>query len=150
MDDVFCDRGRLSDTIFHETERFMLVYDLYPVLKGHVLIIPKRHVEDIIELDSAEWTDLKKIKDECLPIILERYCDSSRSYNMAVQIGKHSGREIDHLHIHILPRSKGDIFSGSPRKLYMSVGHREQKDSSSVPAEVKALRKLFRYKPMNL
>jgi diadenosine tetraphosphate (Ap4A) HIT family hydrolase len=126
----------------------MFAYDKYPIMRGHMLIIPKRHVEDMIGLDAEEWESLRQLKDEALPVALKRYCGESISYNVAMQVGENSGREINHLHMHILPRVADDQFSGSPRKLYSAIlGRSEKRDSSGVEEEVKALRKLFRYKP---
>ena len=58
-----------------------------------MLIIPKRHVWDMIELDAEEWMSLGQLKDKALPVALKRYCGESISYNVAIQIGEHSGRE---------------------------------------------------------
>ena len=126
----------------------MFVYDKYPIMRGHMLIIPKRHVEDMIRLNAEEWESLRQLKDKALPVALKRYCGESISYNVAMQVGEHSGREINHLHMHILPRVANDQFSGSPRKLYSAIlGGSEKRDSSGVEEEVKALRKLFKYTP---
>ena len=126
----------------------MFVYDKYPIMRGHMLIIPKRHVWDMIELDAEEWVSLGQLKDKALPVALKRYCGESISYNVAIQIGENSGREINHLHIHILPRAPGDPFEGDSRRLYSNiVGRKEKRDSSEVEQEVQALRKLFKYTP---
>lgn len=124
----------------------MFVYDKYPIIRGHMLIIPKRHVEDMINLDAEEWESLRQLKDHALPIALKRYCGDNISYNVAMQIGEHSGREINHLHMHILPRASADPFQGDSRKLYANIVDRgERRDSSGVEEEVNALRKLFKY-----
>ncbi len=148
MEDVFCSREKLSNTIFYETEKFMLVYDLFPIVKGHMLIIPKRHVDDIIRLDAAEWKDLEKVKNKCIPVLLDRYCRDDRSYNIAVQIGEYSGREINHLHIHILPRAENDAYKKRTMELYRNIEARRAQAEGAVGTEVKELRKLFKYKPM--
>ncbi len=146
MKDAFCSREALL-TIFHETKQFMLVYDKRPIVRGHMLIIPKRHVEDIIDLNKAEWEDLEQLKDKDLPLALSRYCKEARSYNMAIQIGEYSGREIDHLHMHIIPRTAEDTFKEDSGKLYSNIVDRQAGDKSGVEEEVTALRKLFKYKP---
>lgn len=125
----------------------MFVCDKYPIIRGHMLIIPRRHVDDMISLDKEEWESLRQLKDGALPVALRRYCGESISYNVAIQIGEHSGREINHLHIHIIPRAPGDPFTGSSRNLYSNVIDRSTRDSSGVEAEVKELRKLFKYTP---
>ncbi len=147
MEDVFCSREELLPTVFYETERFMFVYDKYPIITGHMLIIPKRHIEDMIELDASEWKDLEQLKNSALPKALGRYCKDGISYNVAIQIGEHSGREINHLHIHILPRTAEDSFKEDSQQVYMNIANRKLRDGSSVAEEVKELRKLFKYKP---
>lgn len=100
---IFADNSR---TIF-DTRLFFVILDNYPVNQGHALIIPKRHQPDIFSLNHNEW--------ENLPVALERtkkYLDKQfhpDGYNLGVNCGEAAGQSIFHLHIHLIPRYKGDV-----------------------------------------
>lgn len=89
------------------SEYCLAIYDRYPVNKGHVLVIPKRHVKDYFDLRQDEidsvWKLVAKVKD---------YLDSKyapRGYNVGFNVGPEAGQTIDHVHIHIIPRYSGDM-----------------------------------------
>lgn len=75
--------------------------DGFPVADGHVLAIPKRHVESLFDLWIREW-------DELL-YVLQFARIVADGYTIAVNDGAAAGRTVDHLHIHLIPRRWGDI-----------------------------------------
>ena len=84
------------------------VLDLYPVTEGHTLLIPKRHVETVLEMTHLERTALWNAID----II----CDSLKSefpevegFNIGMNCRKVAGQTVPHAHIHIIPRREGDM-----------------------------------------
>ena len=83
------------------------IYDNFPVSKGHALIIPKRVVADIFDLNDDEYKscfDLVKVVKKNL--IKEFNPDG---FNIGVNSGKTAGQTIFHAHIHLIPRYKGDV-----------------------------------------
>jgi diadenosine tetraphosphate (Ap4A) HIT family hydrolase len=104
---MFCPNNIKGKIIFR-TDYFNIIEDEYPVNQGHMLIIPKRHIEDINQIDHKEWVDLffaiqlTKLKQ------LQKYpnCDG---FNIGINEGKAAGQTINHLHIHIIPRYVGDV-----------------------------------------
>lgn len=109
MDCVFCDINK--EKIIYETSCWFAMFDEYPVNQGHVLLIPKRHVESVFELNEEEKTTLvDSIKD--IESLLIRFFDID-GFNIGINQGKAAGQTINHLHIHIIPRYDGD--ASNPR-----------------------------------
>lgn len=105
MDCVFCNINK--EKILYETSCWLAMFDEYPVNQGHVLLIPKHHVESVFELNEEEKTTLvDSIKD--IESILIRFFDID-GFNIGINQGKAAGQTINHLHIHIIPRYNGDV-----------------------------------------
>lgn len=104
---IFCDLYREKKNIIHENELFFSIYDNYPVNKGHVLIIPKRHIESYFELSSHEKRLLDDELCEMKNLIDSNYTPDG--YNIGINIGRTAGQTIFHLHVHLIPRYVGDI-----------------------------------------
>ena len=82
-------------------------FDKYPVSPGHLLIIPKRHIPSIFESTSEEINDLWDLVTMAKQILDEKY--SPDGYNIGINDGESAGQTIMHLHIHLIPRYKGDM-----------------------------------------
>ena len=81
--------------------------DSYPASPGHSVVIPKRHVASFFELTPEEVA-------ACMELISEekRLIDAEfkpDGYNIGVNVGQAAGQSIFHVHIHIIPRYKGDV-----------------------------------------
>jgi bis(5'-adenosyl)-triphosphatase len=141
--DPFCGK-EMRDEVFLETEHFFAVPNLHPILPGHVLVVPKRHVKGITELGSAEVADLKRILDLLLPRLLE--ANGTDSYNLSINNGIAAGMSIPHMHVHVVPRHRTDAFQKEGIKaFYTSLENETPQASGNFEAEVAALRKLFKY-----
>lgn len=82
-------------------------YDSYPVNPGHCLVIAHRHVAGYFEATAEEKAAIWALVDEMKGIIDAEY--QPDGYNVGVNIGVAAGQSIPHLHIHMIPRYKGDI-----------------------------------------
>ena len=84
------------------------IEDKYPVTKYHMLIIPRRHVTSFFELGNAEHNGimelLRKVKED-----LMKKDNTITAFNIGINDGKESGQTINHCHIHLIPRRKGDV-----------------------------------------
>ena len=104
-DCVFCNIPK--DRILFETSDWIAMFDAYPVSKGHTLLISKKHYKTYFDLPEIlrpsmdYW--LRHIKD----ILDEKYRPDG--YNVGFNCGESAGQTIDHFHIHIIPRYKGDV-----------------------------------------
>lgn len=82
-------------------------WDGHPVSKGHALIMPKRHAPTLFDLPLKEVISLYKLLKQVRAIIRRKY--NPDGFNIGVNEGKAAGQTIFHLHIHIIPRYKGDV-----------------------------------------
>ena len=81
--------------------------DSYPTSPGHTLVIPRRHVASFFELTAEEVAAcMGLIQQEKALIDAEFHPDG---YNIGVNVGQAAGQSILHVHIHIIPRYKGDV-----------------------------------------
>ncbi len=106
---IFCNIEK--ERIKVENEAAYAIYDGFPVSKGHMLIIPKKHFSNYFEADSQTKEQLWKLIEECKEIVDNKY--NPDGYNIEVSCGGAAGQAVMHLHIHLMPRYKGD--SGNPR-----------------------------------
>src|SRR5688572_9311126 len=116
MSCIFCDYLNYKNYIM-ENQFAFVIYDHYPVNKGHMLIIPKRHYASYFDATADEiisFNDLiKKVKE----LLDEEF--NPDGYNIGINIGISAGQTIFHLHIHVIPRYSGDVENprGGIRKL---------------------------------
>ncbi len=93
--------------IIVETATAYSIYDRYPVCKGHALVIPKRHSSNYFDLtfkeQSACWFMVNSVKE-----ILQLKFNPD-GFNIGININETAGQTIPHVHIHIIPRYKGDV-----------------------------------------
>lgn len=99
----FCNLNNIE----HSTEFFNIIYDKYPVSKGHTLVISKRHIASYFDLSNDEKHELVEIIDT-----LQRYLSDTYSpdgFNVGFNDGKCAGQTVQHFHLHIIPRYEGDM-----------------------------------------
>jgi len=82
-------------------------FDGYPVSKGHTLIIPKRHVANYFDLTDEEQQDLWHMVNHCKTILENRF--RPNGFNVGINVNQAAGQSVFHVHIHLIPRYKGDV-----------------------------------------
>jgi diadenosine tetraphosphate (Ap4A) HIT family hydrolase len=95
-----------KERVVASSEHGVVVRDAYPISVGHTLIIPKRHIGSFFDLSSVELSDLFALLNNA-KINLDREL-SPDGYNVGINDGPTAGQTIPHLHIHLIPRYKGD------------------------------------------
>src|SRR5215475_3297211 len=83
------------------------IYDAFPVSPGHSLIIPRRHVGTVFDLDAEEYAACFALVRELRHLLEVRH--RTRDYNLGVNCGETAGQTISHAHIHLIPRYPGDV-----------------------------------------
>jgi diadenosine tetraphosphate (Ap4A) HIT family hydrolase len=81
--------------------------DSYPASPGHTVVIPRRHVSSFFDLTPEEVAACMGLIKEEKKIIDEEF--NPDGYNIGVNVGPAAGQSIFHVHIHIIPRYKGDV-----------------------------------------
>jgi diadenosine tetraphosphate (Ap4A) HIT family hydrolase len=101
----FCDTQSLK--IILENDKAIALYDKYPVQRGHLLIVPKRHVTTYFDATDEEIMAIHELIKKGKELLDREY--SPDGYNIGVNVGEYGGQTVMHLHVHLIPRYKGDI-----------------------------------------
>ena len=103
---LFCNTKNTEYLI--ENELAFATFDSYPVSKFHILIIPKRHVQNYFELSIDELLACNEII-KLTKNKLEKDDQAIKGFNIGSNNGKVAGQSINHCHIHMIPRRQGDV-----------------------------------------
>ena len=97
-----------TNTLVRETDNVAIYKDKYPACDGHLLFIPKRHVEDYFGLYQPELNSFNKLLVKHKESLMSRDKNVT-GFNVGMNNGEDAGQTIYHCHIHLIPRRKGDI-----------------------------------------
>ena len=90
-----------------ENELGFVIYDGFPVSKGHCLVVPQRVYSNYFDSTEDEIIGLQKLVLETKKFLDKEY--QPEGYNVGINCGEVSGQTIPHVHIHVIPRYKGDM-----------------------------------------
>jgi diadenosine tetraphosphate (Ap4A) HIT family hydrolase len=108
-DCVFCKivEGDIPSTSVYRDDAVYIFMDINPLNTGHTLVIPVAHAADLSELDPATGGKIfeagMKVADSLIKSDIR--CEG---VNFHLANGKAAGQEVDHVHLHVLPRFEGD------------------------------------------
>jgi len=102
---IFCSLPAAS--IIDQNELAMAVRDIAPVNPGHTLIMPKRHVSSYFELTDEEVLALMDLMRRTKKTLDTEF--KPDDYNIGVNDGPLGGQTVPHVHIHVMPRYRGDV-----------------------------------------
>jgi diadenosine tetraphosphate (Ap4A) HIT family hydrolase len=80
--------------------------DGFPISKGHTLVVTCRHVASFFETTAEEKSDLFSLLESVKARLDAEY--QPDGYNIGINDGAAAGQTVRHLHIHLIPRYKGD------------------------------------------
>lgn len=100
MDCPFCNIKQ--EDYLTESELAFAVKDIYPVSKGHSLVIPKVHIENYFDLEKEYRTACWDLVSEVKKILQTSF--NPDGYNVGMNINRIAGQSVLHAHIHIIPR----------------------------------------------
>lgn len=92
-------------TVVAQTDAAWAVMDAAPVAPGHVLVIPRRHVESVGELTGEEGTALWSLAQQMSRRVRERFAPA---VNWHLADGAEADQDVPHVHLHVIPRRRGD------------------------------------------
>lgn len=105
-DCVFCKiiEGKIPSHTVYEDDEVVAFLDANPVSKGHTLVVPKKHVENIHEAAGMDymWDALVKVSNAL------RETFDPGGINIDQNNGEVAGQEVFHLHFHVTPRYDGN------------------------------------------
>lgn len=123
-----------ANFVLKRTKHSFAVLNLYPYNNGHTLILPKRHVADVSDLNDEEKLDWMNLAAEVQAVLQARI--RPHGFNLGINLGIAAGAGIPkHLHFHVVPRWKGDsnfmpivggtkVISESLQSLYREIAPR--------------------------
>jgi len=108
MECIFCKivDGEIPAVKVLDEERVVAFMDINPSSKGHMLVVPKNHAENIFEIPESDLTALIKAVKRCAKAVKEAL--NAEGITILQLNGKASDQIVPHLHIHIIPRWKND------------------------------------------
>ena len=99
---------------FLDSENFIAILDVFPVNKGHILLIPKQHLETIEELPLEHSEEFIKTIQKITRA--QREILQAQGINIITNNGKTAGQKIFHAHVHLIPRYENDGLESWPGK----------------------------------
>jgi diadenosine tetraphosphate (Ap4A) HIT family hydrolase len=81
--------------------------DSQSLSRGHVIAVPKRHVADFFEMTAEEQAAILELLREARRSIGSEH--SPDGYNIGVNVGEAAGQSRMHVHVHLIPRYRGDV-----------------------------------------
>ena len=76
-----------------------------PVSPGHLLLVPRRHVASLFGLNIVEWVELGQLLVEARSVLMAEF--KPEGFNIWVNDGAIAGQTVMHLHLHLVPRYRG-------------------------------------------
>ena len=107
-DCIFCKiiKEEIPCAKVYENDEVLAFLDISPVNKGHVLVLPKKHFENIENLPDEILCEIartiKKLSKAALKAV------GADSFNLGLNNGKNAGQLVQHVHFHIMPRFEND------------------------------------------
>lgn len=107
-DCVFCKivNGEIPSKTIYEDDKFKVFFDLGPATRGHALIVPKEHYENIFELDNDLASDVFVLAKRLATVMMDAF--KADGFNVIQNNGKLAGQSVFHFHVHLIPRYEGD------------------------------------------
>jgi len=107
-DCIFCKivAGRLPATILDEDERTVSFMDINPATRGHLLVVPRRHVPDLLSIDRDELAAVTATAQRMALLIKQRL--GADGVNVINSCGTAAWQTVFHFHLHVIPRYQGD------------------------------------------
>jgi histidine triad (HIT) family protein len=117
-DCVFCSiaAGEIESDVVLETEDLVAFLDKRPVFKGHVLLVPRRHIVTLPELPAELRDPFLAAAQQLAAAVV----DALGAQGSFVAMNNVVSQSVPHLHMHVVPRTKGDGLRGFfwPRRKY--------------------------------
>ena len=110
-DCVFCIAQAKADgvenLIAYRAERAYVILNRFPYTSGHLMVVPLDHKANLEELDSQSRAEMMELTTRCTKVLRNLY--NPQGFNVGANIGEAAGAGVPgHVHIHIVPRWKGD------------------------------------------
>ena len=105
---IFCKiiEGSIPSTSIYEDEDFKVIMDIFPATKGHAILVPKKHICNIFELDEYTASKALVVAAKVAKAMQEEL--NCAGFNLLQNNGEIAGQTVFHFHIHLIPRYQKD------------------------------------------
>lgn len=104
----FCEPNTNNST-FMESNLFRALYNKAPILPGHSLVVPKRHITSIMDLNDVEACEIIGFSRDVVKMLMKAF--QASGFDWTIQEGIDAGQTVEHLHLHLIPRKHNDLTS---------------------------------------
>lgn len=101
------DYPRIRVAEYAGSNNFAAVYNIAPVLPGHSLVVPRRHVETLRFLSDGEVCRFFIFAHRVTKFLLAHF--KADGFDWTIQDGVSAGQTVGHVHLHVIPRWVGDL-----------------------------------------
>jgi len=107
-DCLFCRiiAGELPATIVAQDERTVAFMDINPATRGHMLVVPRGHAQDLLSVDSDDLREVAVLAQRLAGRAKERL--HAAGVNLINSCGAAAWQTVFHFHVHVIPRYEGD------------------------------------------
>lgn len=114
-DCLFCKiiKGDIPSKTIYEDEIIKVMMDINPISDGHILVIPKNHNTDLLDLDDDTLVHIKRIITEKL---IPKLKENLNCAGITICQNNGLGQEIKHFHVHLIPRYENDNIKMTNKK----------------------------------
>ena len=105
-----CELCAPADVVMENTLAYVR-YDNHSLSRGHVLVVPKRHVASFFDMSKNEQVAVLELLAEAQRQLQAMF--SPDGYNIGVNVGAAAGQSRMHVHVHLIPRYVGDVANPS-------------------------------------
>ena len=112
MSCVFCAivAGEAPAIRIYEDDDYLAILDIRPIVRGHTLVIPKKHTVDLTDTPADTIADLVRIGQRIGKAARASELEADGN-NIAINDGKAAFQSVFHVHLHVAPRKSGDKLS---------------------------------------
>jgi histidine triad (HIT) family protein len=107
-DCLFCKivTGEIPATLVHEDERTVAFMDINPATRGHLLVVPRAHSRDLLEIGADDLAACAATARDLAARVKARL--GADGVNLINSCGRYAWQTVFHFHLHVIPRYAGD------------------------------------------
>lgn len=136
MDDcIFCKiiNGDIPSATVYENDEFKAILDRFPANEGHILIMPKKHVSNVFEIDPETAGRIYTLASKIAKVMKQTL--GFENMNIVQNNGPIAGQTVSHFHVHLIPRYENDTVSVTWKQLELTdkqIADMKEKLSKSI------------------
>ena len=113
---IFCliARGDAPAALVYRDDRVLAFMDLFPLSRGHLLVVPRAHAENIFEISEADMLEVAALQLRIAAVLKAELDPDGIAVYQAN--GAAAGQTVFHYHVHLSPRADGEGFDFANRK----------------------------------